>query len=100
MPSTGHVLELRTPDFYSVSSDSAFFRKIKQNMIRTESESEVAQSCPTLYHPMDCSLPGSSIHGIFQALVLEWIAISFSTGFSQPRDRTWISRTTGRLFTI
>ena len=44
----------------------------------TESESEVAQSCPTLCDPMDCSLPGSLIHGIFQARVLEWVAISFS----------------------
>ena len=42
------------------------------------SESEVAQSCPTLCDPMDCSLPSSSVHGIFQARVLEWIAISFS----------------------
>ena len=41
-------------------------------------ESEVAQSCPTLCDPMDCSLPGSSVHGIFQARVLEWVAISFS----------------------
>ena len=40
--------------------------------------SEVAQSCPTLCNPMDCSLPGSSVHGIFQARVLEWVAISFS----------------------
>jgi len=45
---------------------------------KSESESEVAQSCPTLYDPMDCSLPGSSVHGIFQARVLEWVAISFS----------------------
>ena len=45
-----------------------------------ESESEVAQSCLTLCDPMDCSLPGSSVHGIFQAIVLKWIAISFSTG--------------------
>jgi len=43
-----------------------------------KSESEVAQSCPTLSDPMDCSLPGSSIHGIFQAKVLEWGAIAFS----------------------
>ena len=42
-------------------------------------ESEVAQSCPTLSDPMDCSLPGSSAHGIFQARVLEWGAIAFST---------------------
>ena len=43
-----------------------------------ESESEVAQLCPTLRNPMDCSLPGSSVHGIFQARVLECVAISFS----------------------
>ena len=43
-----------------------------------ESESEVAQSCPTLCDPMDCSLSGSSVHGIFQARMLEWIAISSS----------------------
>ena len=42
-----------------------------------KSESEVAQSCPTLSDPMDCSLPGSSVHGIFQARVLEWGAIAF-----------------------
>ena len=40
--------------------------------MKVKNESEVAQSCPTLSHPMDCSLPGSSIHGIFQARVLEW----------------------------
>ena len=49
-----------------------------------ESESEVAQSGPTLCNPMDCSLPGLSIHGIFQARVLEWVAISFSRGSSDP----------------
>ena len=46
--------------------------------------SEVAQSCPTLCDPMDSSLPGSAIHGIFQARILEWAAISFSRGSSQP----------------
>ena len=46
--------------------------------MKVKSESEVAQSCPTLSDPMDCSLPGSSIHGIFQATVLEWGAIAFS----------------------
>ena len=57
------------------------------------SESEVAQPCPTLCDPMGCSLPGSSVHGIFQARVLEWVAISFSRGSSQPRDRTRVSHT-------
>ena len=46
--------------------------------INKRSESEVVQSCPTLCDPMDCSLPGSSVHGIFQARVLEWGAIYFS----------------------
>ena len=46
--------------------------------MKVKSESEVAQSCPTLRDPMDCSLPGSSVHGIFQARVLEWGAIAFS----------------------
>ena len=53
-----------------------------------ESESEVAQSCPILCDPMDCSLSVSSIHGIFQARVLEWIAISFSRGSSRPGIET------------
>ena len=52
---------------------------IKSN-IACDCDCEVAQSCPTLCDPMDCSLPGSSVHGIFQAIFLEWIAISFSRG--------------------
>ena len=46
--------------------------------MKVKSESEVAQSCPTLSDPMDCSLPGSSVHGISQARVLEWVAVAFS----------------------
>ena len=65
-----------------------------------ESESEVAQSCLTLCDPMDCSLPGSSVHGIFKARVLEWVAISFSRGFSPLRDPIWVSCIVGRGFTI
>ena len=58
------------------------------------------QSCRTLCDPMDCNLPGSSVHGILQARILEWVAISFSRGSSQPRDRTCISCIAGRFFTI
>ena len=61
---------------------------------------DVAQSCPTLCDLMDCSLPVSSIHGIFQAWILEWVAISFSRGSSRLRDQTWVSRITGRRFTL
>ena len=57
-----------------------------------------AQSCPTLCHPVDCSPPGSSVHVIFQARVLEWAAILFSRGSSQPRDWTWVSCFAGRFF--
>ena len=51
----------------------------------------IAKSHPTLGNLMDCSLPGSSVHGIFQARILEWVAISSSKGSSQPRDQTRIS---------
>ena len=56
-----------------------------------ESESEVAQSCLTLCNPVDCRPPGSCVHGISQARILEWVAISFSRWSSQPRDRNWVS---------
>ena len=68
--------------------------------ITSESESEVAQSCLTLCYPVDCSPPGSSVHGIFQARILEWVAISFSRGSSRPRDLTHISRIAGRRFNL
>ena len=56
----------------------------------------VTQSCPTLCYPMDCNLPGSLVHGISQARILEWVAVPSSRGSSPPRDRTWVSCTTGR----
>ena len=90
--------------------------------MKVKSESEVAQSCPTLSDPMNCSLPGSSVHGIFharvlewgaitfsmdyivygilQARILEWVAYPFSRGSSQPRNRTGVSCIEGRFFTI
>ena len=62
--------------------------------------SEVAQSCPILCNPMDCSPPGSSVHGILQARILEWVALSFSRGSSWPRDQTQVSRIGGRRFNL
>ena len=71
-----------------------------------------AQSCPTLWYPMDCSPPCSSVHGILQAGILEWVAIYSSRGSSWPRDQTWVSsitfiaggffttRTTGEALTL
>ena len=60
----------------------------------------VAQSFPTLFDPRDWSLPGSSVHGILQASILEWVAIPFSRGSSLPRDWTQVSCIAGRLFTV
>ena len=56
------------------------------------------KSCPTLCDPMDCSLPGSSVHGIFKGRVLKWVAISFSKGSSRPRDQARVSWVVGRCF--
>ena len=58
----------------------------------------VSQSCPTLCNPKDCSLPGSSVHGILQARILEWVATPFSRGPFQPRDRTRVSHSAGGFF--
>ena len=60
----------------------------------------VTQSHPILCNPLYCSLPGSSVHGIFQARILEWVAISSSRASSLPRDWTWVSFIAGRFFTI
>ena len=60
----------------------------------------VAQLCPTLCSSMDCSLPGSSLLGILQARALEWAAIPFFRGSSQPRDRTQLSCIAGRFITV
>ena len=68
--------------------------------MKVKSESEVAQSRPTLRDPRDCSLPGSSIHGIFQARVLEWGAIAFSDGECLVEGKyigTSMSRSSGSL---
>ena len=66
--------------------------------MKVRSQSEVTQSCPTLSDPMDCSLPGSSVHGIFQARILEWGAVAFSNPmnysilfiFMSPAPSTWL----------
>ena len=59
----------------------------------------VTQSCPTLCYPMDCSLPSSSVHGILQARILEWVAFPFSRGSFQPRDQTQVSHIADEFFT-
>ena len=70
----------------------------RENSLEKGTGSGLWYSC--LENSMDYSLLGSSIHGIFQARMLEWVAISFSRGSSRPRDWTWVSCTAGRFFTI
>ena len=74
------ILQARTLEWVALSFSNAWKWKVK-----VKSESEVAQLCPTLSDPVDCSPPGSSVHGIFQARVLEWGAIAFST--SKPQNK-------------
>ena len=66
--------------------------------VKVKSESEGAQSCPTLRNPLDCSLPGSSVHGIFQARVLEWGAIAFSNIDTSLKVRTSFLSICVRIF--
>ena len=68
-------------------------------MLLSEAAAKSLQSCPTLCDPMDCSPPGTVVHGILQARTLEWVAISYAKGSSQPRNRTLVSCISGRLFT-
>ena len=76
------------------------WEKRKWCMFNWNKESEVAQSCLTLCDPMDCSLPSSSVHGIVQARILEWVAIFFSRGSSWPTDWSRVSSIEGRNFTV
>ena len=85
---------------FKITADCDRSHEIKRCLLLGRKESEVTQLCMTLCDPMDCSLPGSSIHGIFQARILEWVAISFSRRSSWPRDWTRVSCIVGRHFTI
>ena len=76
----------------AANGNSSFFLKKKWKL--------VTQSCVALCNPVDCSLPGSFVHGILQSRILEWVANSFSRGSSQPSDWTWVSCIAGRFFTV
>ena len=65
------------PNCSSCRSSGTIWQEEKRREAQRESESEVTQSCPTLFDPMDCSLPASSVHGIFLGRVLEWVAIKY-----------------------
>ena len=89
---TPNLKDVRIADFSksSLRVDASYFRF----------ESVVTQSCPSLLPPVDCSPSGSSVHGILQVRILEWVAIPFSMRYSWPRDGTQVSCIAGRFFTI
>ena len=90
-PSTASIIVLKELIF------TKFKMRIWDSLIKYLVVVLVAQSCLTLCDPMACSPPSSSVLGILQARILEWIAIPFSRRSSWPRDQTWVSRIAGRL---
>ena len=84
--------------FWGHQKDQGSVRSIFHK--KEKKKSAVVQLCPTLWDPVDCSLPGSSVHGILQARTLEWVAISFSGGSSRPTDWTWVFVIGGRCFNL
>ena len=82
---------------HSVSSQELYFNRKFYRFFSNSMKVLVAQSCATLCDSMDFSPPGSSVHGILQAKILQWVAISFFTGSSRPRGQTCIA---GRFFTV
>ena len=87
-----HVSSLLTTDPWASALDTGFSKLIEHVCL-------VTQSCLTSCDPIDCSPPGSSVHGTLQARILGWVVISFSRGSSQPRKWNLVSRTAGRFFT-
>ena len=91
-----HPLSSPSPPVFNPSKHQGIFQGVSSSQFSSVQFSTVAQSCPTLCDPMDCSLPGSSVHGIFQARVLEWGAIAFSLYIYQFSSVQLLSRV--RLF--
>ena len=85
-----------SPGFFLIIPHSASpLQQLSQALVKVK----VDQSCRPLCDPIDCSLPGSSVHRILQARILEWVAIPFSRVYSRPRNRTRVSCIAGRFFT-
>ena len=88
--------------YYINWGNQAVYITLSIYLVKTTCIYMCAQSCLTLCDPMNCNPPGSSVHGIFLARILEWVAIPFSRGSSQPRNQTWVSHVSciaGRFFT-
>ena len=77
-----------------------FYKNLSKHVLLLNVKGLVTQSCLTLCDPVDCSLPGFSVHGILRARILEWVTISFSRGSSRPRDQSRVSHIGGRHFNL
>ena len=99
LPTHG-IFQARVPEWGAIALENKMLNHTNMLLALTEVlYVSVTQSCPTFCNPMDCSPQGSSIHGILQARILEWVAIPFSRGPFQPRDQTWVSCIAGRFIT-
>ena len=96
-PPLGHSDSLQWQEFKKGRSS---FLLVEETSVHIFLKVLVAQLCMTLSDSMDCSLPGSSVQGILQARILEWVTIPFSRVSSWPRDQTSVSCTAGRFFTV
>ena len=96
-PPLGHSDSLQWQEFKKGRSS---FLLVEETSVHIFLKVLVAQLCMTLSDSMDCSLPGSSVQGILQARILEWVTIPFSRVSSWPRDQTLVSCTAGRFFTV
>ena len=99
---TGHSKQCIQPQSFGKSGCSLIFLSLWKNVLVKKSEKNVlvSQLCLALCDSMDCSPPSSSVHGIFQARILEWVSIPISRGSSRPRDWMQVSCITGGFFTI
>ena len=95
-----HCTDLSPPQSSTGSSSLHFPQLLSFCLLEVKVKVYVAQSCLTLCDPMDCSPPGSSVHGILQTTILGWVAISLSRESSQPSNQTQVSHTAGRFFTV
>ena len=81
----------KKPEVFGLSVEPASVKASASVQCHTAVLCSVTQSCPTLWDPNDCSPPGSSVHGLLQARILEWVAMSYSRGSSRPKDWTHVS---------
>ena len=98
-PLSYHPLTSRALSLALVQCTVGRFKEISRRY-RLKVKVLVTQLCPTLCSPRDCSPPGSSVHGILQARILEWVAIPFSRGSSQPRDQSRVYCIASKVFTV